>query len=189
MNSFNTFLKSNKITRDGGVSLCQALYKQCFLTHLNLSCCAIQDEGAEAVHMMLTHNRTLQTLFLDHNRIASRGLRNIAEALLTKNRTLQCLTLWGNFWDEHACREFAPLLGGPRNIDKENVGGMGGLQRRDTLRGGGGGGAAAAAGTHSTRLQPELVDFCFYTVEQKLIVCQNEAMHNKDFSCAIELNQ
>ncbi|KAJ3026705.1 UNVERIFIED_CONTAM: hypothetical protein HDU68_005206 [Siphonaria sp. JEL0065] len=116
----------------------------------------------------------MAALFLDHNRIASRGLRNIADALLTKNRTLQCLTLWGNLWDEHACKEFAPLLGGPRNIDKENVGGPGGLRRR------------GHANTLS-RLQPEHVDVCFYTVDQKLIVCRNEQLHNRDFSCVVEL--
>ncbi|KAJ3069852.1 Leucine-rich repeat-containing protein 34 [Podochytrium sp. JEL0797] len=166
-------LSCNKITRDGGVALFQALYKQSFLVHLNLSCCAIQDEGAEAVNVMLLHNRTLQTLFLDHNRIGSRGIRNIAAAIAGRNRTLKCLTLWGNQWDEYACKDFAPLVGGPRNIDKENVGGIGGVRK-------------PPFSPITSRLDPGKVDVCFYTANNTLMVCRNQDMNNKDFSCAVD---
>ncbi|KAJ3382470.1 hypothetical protein HDU84_004254, partial [Entophlyctis sp. JEL0112] len=109
-----------------------------------------KDEGAEAISVMLTYNQTLQMLFLDHNRIAGKGLRNIADALLTKNKTLYALRLWGNFWDEYSCVDFSPLVGGPRNIDKESLGHKIPKQQ------------------HNSRLLPDNVDFCFYLVNNVL---------------------
>ncbi|KAJ3413931.1 C-4 sterol methyl oxidase [Chytridiales sp. JEL 0842] len=107
-------LSSNRISRDGGVAICQALYKQPVLRSLNLSCNSIQDEGAEAVCVMLLHNKTLERIYLDHNGIKGKGLRDLAHAI-ARNRTLTHITLWGNLWDEPSCNKwqsFSKLVGG-----------------------------------------------------------------------------
>ncbi|KAI8622230.1 hypothetical protein BC830DRAFT_1090570 [Chytriomyces sp. MP71] len=173
-------LRCNKFTRDGGVALCQSLYKQLYLTHLNLSCCALQDEGAAAVAMMLTHNKTLTHLYLDHNRIAGRGLRDIADAVSIRNRTLVSLRLWGNLWDESACQDWAPIVGGPRMVNQQDakpaVGQV--MQRRVSV--------SAAEAPKKCRLKPDCVDFCFYLVEKVMHVCENEDTGgNRVFSCAV----
>jgi Leucine Rich repeat len=51
---------SNKITRDGGVALCEALETNYSVAYLKLSCCALQDEGALAVSKLLQGSSTLK---------------------------------------------------------------------------------------------------------------------------------
>ncbi|KAI8831513.1 hypothetical protein BJ741DRAFT_319425 [Chytriomyces cf. hyalinus JEL632] len=180
-------LRCNKITRDGGVALCQSLYKQMFLTHLNLSCCAIQDEGAEAVSVMLLHNKILTTLYLDHNRIARKGLRQLADVIAHKNRTLSSLRLWGNLWDEYACIDFAPVIGGARGgggTSGDVPEPTNGIQRRPPSNGFS---SKLTEEQQNARLKPDQVDFCFYVVDKVLHVCENEDTGgNREFSCAIQ---
>ncbi|KAJ3330155.1 hypothetical protein HDU76_006307 [Blyttiomyces sp. JEL0837] len=161
-------LSCNKITRDGGVALCQALYKQFFLTTLNLSCCSIQDEGAEAVCVMLLYNRTLKKLYLDHNAIRGKGLRNLAQSL-TKNETLTHITLWGNIWDEPACDLFAPLVGGPVKViaPPSNEAPTMAEKHQSIL-------TKPRSAATASRLKPENVDVVFYVVEGALQVARNE---------------
>ena len=54
-------LSCNKISRDGGVALCKALNNHASLNNLKLSCCAIQDEGAEGIAKLLEVNRKIRT--------------------------------------------------------------------------------------------------------------------------------
>ncbi|KAJ3289268.1 hypothetical protein HDU79_004226, partial [Rhizoclosmatium sp. JEL0117] len=68
--------------------------------------------------------------------------------------------------------EFAPLVGGPRNIDKENLGGP---KKKP------------AAPPSNTRLVPEMTDICFYLTDNVLTVCRNDDMHNKDFLLNVEI--
>ncbi|KAI9325128.1 hypothetical protein BDR26DRAFT_879969, partial [Obelidium mucronatum] len=47
-------------TKDGCIAICKSLcFSQKVLTFLNLSCCAVQDEGAAAIAFMLGKNSTL----------------------------------------------------------------------------------------------------------------------------------
>ncbi|KAI8848200.1 hypothetical protein BC829DRAFT_394639 [Chytridium lagenaria] len=154
-------LSCNRITRDGGVSLCQALYKHSYISRLNLSCCSIQDQGAEAVSLMLLYNKCLSRLFLDHNNISGKGIRALAHAI-TKNHTITHLTLWGNVWDVEACEAFSTLVGGPFRVvkmagDAEKHGRQSQRKRKTTF----------------TRLQPQNVDVVFYSVEGVLHVARN----------------
>ncbi|KAJ3108900.1 Leucine-rich repeat-containing protein 34 [Physocladia obscura] len=171
----------NKFTRDGGVALCQSLHKQQHLTHLNLSCCSIQDEGAEAVSVMLKYNQTLQIL------IAGKGLRDLTDVLFKVNKTLKSFRLWGNLWDEHACVAFAPLIGGPRNNEKE-----GNFAPKNSLLSHSNGTKANVVATNNssikpnTRFEPENVDFCFYTLSNILNVCENEDLSKNAFVLDIE---
>ncbi|KAJ3083312.1 hypothetical protein HDU99_010974 [Rhizoclosmatium hyalinum] len=96
-------LSCNRITKDGCVALAKSLIDtQRVLTILNLSCCAVQDEGAANIAAMLGRNSTLVKLYIDHNKITGRGLRNLSKALML-NRSIQYITLWGNLWDVPAC--------------------------------------------------------------------------------------
>ncbi|TPX58155.1 hypothetical protein SpCBS45565_g08064 [Spizellomyces sp. 'palustris'] len=105
-------LSCNRISRDGGVSICRSLYNHPSLGTLKLSRCSIQDEGAEAVSQMLQNNFGLQSLHLDYNAITGKGLVAIAQAF-TKNFSLKQIKLWGNKWDVEACEAWAKLVGGP----------------------------------------------------------------------------
>jgi Ran GTPase-activating protein (RanGAP) involved in mRNA processing and transport len=51
---------SNRIGRDGGVALFKALSSNFLLQVLNLSCNALQDEGAEAMAQLLSKNASLE---------------------------------------------------------------------------------------------------------------------------------
>ena len=51
-----SFTYSNRITRDGGLALCEALVKNTSISHIKLSCCAIQDEGALGIAKLLVMN-------------------------------------------------------------------------------------------------------------------------------------
>ncbi|KAI8826444.1 hypothetical protein BJ741DRAFT_41692 [Chytriomyces cf. hyalinus JEL632] len=158
-----------------------------FLTHLNLSCCAIQDEGAEAVSVMLLHNKILTTLYLDHNRIARKGLRQLADVIAHKNRTLSSLRLWGNLWDEYACIDFAPVIGGARGgggTSGDVPEPTNGIQRRPPSNGFS---SKLTEEQQNARLKPDQVDFCFYVVDKVLHVCENEDTGgSREFSCAIQ---
>ncbi|KAI9322986.1 hypothetical protein BDR26DRAFT_883122 [Obelidium mucronatum] len=56
----NLNLSCNRITKDGCIAICKSLcFSQKVLTFLNLSCCAVQDEGAAAIAFMLGKNSTL----------------------------------------------------------------------------------------------------------------------------------
>ncbi|KAJ3140741.1 hypothetical protein HDU90_008045 [Geranomyces variabilis] len=106
-------LSANTITRDGSVILFKALHTHPSLTTLKLSSCQIQDEGAEAVALMLSNNYTLSTLYIDYNGITGVGLIAIAKAS-RYNQALKRIRVWGNKWNTAACEVWAPLLGGPQ---------------------------------------------------------------------------
>ncbi|KAJ3224687.1 hypothetical protein HK099_008072 [Clydaea vesicula] len=104
-------LSCNKISRDGGVAICQALHDHPTLRTLKLSCCSILDEGAEAVGEFLSKNKEINNLYLDHNGISGVGLEAIAKGIM-ESRSLFRITLWGNIWDVAACEAFSKLIGG-----------------------------------------------------------------------------
>lgn len=60
-------LSCNKIGRDGGVAIFQALHHNKSLRSLKLGCCSILDEGAVAAGEMLLNNRELQKYSLRFN--------------------------------------------------------------------------------------------------------------------------
>ena len=57
-------LSCNKISRDGGVAICQALEGHTSIRVLKLGCNALQDEGAFAVAQLLKNNSVLQEYVL-----------------------------------------------------------------------------------------------------------------------------
>ncbi|KAJ3099006.1 Leucine-rich repeat-containing protein 34 [Phlyctochytrium planicorne] len=152
-------LSCNRITRDGGVSLCQALYKHAYIGQLSLSCCAIQDQGAEAVSVMLLYNKSLSRLYLDHNGITGKGLRALAHSI-QKNHALTHISLWGNHWDVDACEAFSPLIGGPVRKVQANED----SSANDTNEG---------DRKEFTRLKANDVDVVLYSVEGVLKVARN----------------
>ncbi|KAJ3411472.1 hypothetical protein HDV05_002161 [Chytridiales sp. JEL 0842] len=193
----NTTLKTldlscNRITRDGGVALCQALCENNSIRVLKLSCCSLQDEGADAVAVMLLHNKSLASLYLDHNSITGRGICSLASAIV-RNRTLSHITLWGNIWDVAACEAFSKLIGGIVRELKINSGlptartsvRHSNLENRmsamgDTLKpieNEDGAGNSHRGGSVVSRimgrLRPSNVDVVFYSVEGGLQVARN----------------
>jgi Ran GTPase-activating protein (RanGAP) involved in mRNA processing and transport len=96
-------MSRNRISRDGGVALCKALKGSLSIRVLNLNFCAVQDEGAFAFAEFLSQSKTIQTLYLENNKISGTGLIAIAKALEKENSSLETIRLWGNYWDTAAC--------------------------------------------------------------------------------------
>lgn len=160
-------LTRNRITRDGGVALCYALRSHKSLNYLKLSCCAIQDEGAEAIAQLLGTNRKLKEyiflsrIYLDYNRITGKGLLAIAKGL-RQNVMVRYLALWGNQWDNESCEAFCELMGGPSSVVLIN----------DPK--------AVPEKASSIRLGPNSTDFTFCRVEGTLQVAHLERVEVLD---------
>ncbi|KAL8187994.1 UNVERIFIED_CONTAM: Leucine-rich repeat-containing protein 34 [Gekko kuhli] len=118
--------------------LCDALYENCSLRYLDLSCNKITRDGVSFLGKLLKLNNTLEILDLNFNRIEDDGAFYLSEALALQNRTLQALAvtnnnitgqglvalaeamktnqvlsyiyIWGNKIDEPTCVAFADLL-------------------------------------------------------------------------------
>ncbi|XP_054839570.1 leucine-rich repeat-containing protein 34 [Eublepharis macularius] len=118
--------------------LCDALYENCSLRYLDLSCNKITRDGVGFLGKLLKRNNTLEILDLSFNRIEDDGAFYLSEALAWHNRTLQALSvtsnnitgqglvalseamkisevlsyiyIWGNKIDEPTCVAFADLL-------------------------------------------------------------------------------
>ncbi|NXG03793.1 LRC34 protein, partial [Sakesphorus luctuosus] len=131
-------LSKHEIKNFGVEQLCEALYENSSLRYLDLSCNRITCDGAKVLAELLKHNQSLVILNLNANRIEDVGALYLSEALLLHNRTLQALSLvscnisgkglialsnaiksnmmlsyvyiWGNKFDEEACRSFSELI-------------------------------------------------------------------------------
>ncbi|NXC43144.1 LRC34 protein, partial [Penelope pileata] len=118
--------------------LCEALYENCTLRYLDLSCNKITRDDVKFLGELLKQNRTLEILDLNSNRIEDDGALYLSEALALHNRTLRALSvasnnisgnglvalsqsmktnmelsyiyIWGNNFDEAACRAFSELI-------------------------------------------------------------------------------
>ncbi|KAJ3290023.1 hypothetical protein HDU79_003603 [Rhizoclosmatium sp. JEL0117] len=162
-------LSCNRITKDGCVALAKSLIDtQRVLTILNLSWCAVQDEGAANIAAMLGRNSTLVKLYIDHNKITGRGLRDLSKALML-NRSIQYITLWGNLWDVSACDEFSKLVGGPMRILQTDNSGCGKDHGTSTLL------------NRPSRLDRNHTDVIFYSVDNVLNVAKNNAFVDEDY--------
>lgn len=158
-------LSCNKISRNGGVSLIEALTNNVTLKVLNLNYCSIQDEGTIAMSEMLEKNAHLQELYLKNNKISEKGLMALAECFIINN-SLKILSLWGNSWNSESCAKFAPLVGGYVRTLSSNV------NENDLLIGADGinpnywgGQMRIKQVVPECRFNPAKVDFCFYFVE------------------------
>ncbi|KFV80657.1 Leucine-rich repeat-containing protein 34, partial [Struthio camelus australis] len=118
--------------------LCEALYENCSLRYLDLSCNKITRDDVKFLGELLKRNQTLQILDLNSNRIEDDGAIYLSEALALCNRTLQALSvasnnvsgkglvalsdamktnmelsyiyIWGNKFDEATCMAFSELI-------------------------------------------------------------------------------
>nr|XP_025044772.1 leucine-rich repeat-containing protein 34 isoform X2 [Pelodiscus sinensis] len=118
--------------------LCDALYENCSLRYLDLSCNKITRDGVKFLGELLKQNQTLEILDLNSNRIEDDGAIYLSEALALYNRTLQALAvvsnnisgkglvalsdslktnmvlsyiyIWGNKLDEATCVAFSDLI-------------------------------------------------------------------------------
>ncbi|NXK94407.1 LRC34 protein, partial [Formicarius rufipectus] len=131
-------LSKHEMKNFGVERLCEALYENSNLRYLDLSCNKITCDGAKLLGELLKHNQTLVILDLNANRIEDVGAMYLSEALSLHNRTLQALSvvscnisgkglialsnaiksnmilsymyIWGNKFDEDACRSFSELI-------------------------------------------------------------------------------
>ncbi|XP_038273382.1 leucine-rich repeat-containing protein 34 isoform X2 [Dermochelys coriacea] len=118
--------------------LCDALYENCSLRYLDLSCNKITHDGVKFLGELLKRNQILEILDLNSNRIEDDGAIYLSEALALYNRTLQALAvasnnisgkglvalsnsmktnmvlsyiyIWGNKLDEATCVAFSDLI-------------------------------------------------------------------------------
>ncbi|KAH9270898.1 hypothetical protein BASA83_006851 [Batrachochytrium salamandrivorans] len=148
------FNLSNKISRDGGIALCNSIMRHSSLNILSLSCCAIQDEGAEALAQVIRNNSKLKEL----QQISSIGLIAIADAL-KENWAIRFIALWGNQWDEASCKAFSRLMNGPTSSVC-----VGGSQAPLLVQ------QNPRSIPPSARLQSSMTDVSFYTVETTIHV-------------------
>ncbi|KAH9255677.1 hypothetical protein BASA81_006283 [Batrachochytrium salamandrivorans] len=151
-------LSCNKISRDGGIALCNSIMRHSSLNILSLSCCAIQDEGAEALAQVIRNNSKLKEIYIDYNKISSIGLIAIADAL-KENWAIRFIALWGNQWDEASCKAFSRLMNGPTSSVC-----VGGSQAPLLVQ------QNPRSIPPSARLQSSMTDVSFYTVETTIHV-------------------
>ncbi|NXU89093.1 LRC34 protein, partial [Xiphorhynchus elegans] len=131
-------LSKHEMKNFGVERLCEALYQNSSLRYLDLSCNNITCDGVKFLGELLKHNQALVILDLRANRIEDDGALYLSEALSLHNRTLQALSvvscnisgkgltalshaiksnvilsymyIWGNKFDEGACRSFSELI-------------------------------------------------------------------------------
>ncbi|OAJ44014.1 hypothetical protein BDEG_27312 [Batrachochytrium dendrobatidis JEL423] len=137
-------LSCNRISRDGGVALCNALMKHSSVNNLILSCCSIQDEGAIAIAQ-----------------ISNTGLVAIAKAL-RNNSGVKYISLWGNQWGETSCEEFAELMQEP--LASKSIEDFTNTSIKSPK--------PVSAGS-TARLQPHMLDVSFYVVEDSIHVAHS----------------
>ncbi|KAJ1617586.1 hypothetical protein T492DRAFT_1098645 [Pavlovales sp. CCMP2436] len=102
-------LRCNKLG-DESAPLLAALIAQSELEILNLSSCAIKDEGAIAIsRALMQRGASMAQLDLSHNSIRAPGMKALAE-VLAAGAPLHALSLWGNIMDGRAASAFASAL-------------------------------------------------------------------------------
>nr|KAJ3422039.1 hypothetical protein HK105_001422 [Polyrhizophydium stewartii] len=152
-------LSCNRISRDGGVALCDALSKHASINNLILSCCSLQDEGATAIARVIRSNTKIKEIYLDYNKVSSIGLVAIADAL-RDSWSLKFIALWGNLWGEASCEAFAELMGGPTtSVCIGDPAGRPQTQAQAQMQ------AQRKANAPHIRLHPHMTDVSFYVVE------------------------
>ncbi|KAK5670397.1 hypothetical protein BDV3_002609 [Batrachochytrium dendrobatidis] len=154
-------LSCNRISRDGGVALCNALMKHSSVNNLILSCCSIQDEGAIAIAQVICHNSKLKEIHIDYNKISNTGLVAIAKAL-RNNSGVKYISLWGNQWGETSCEEFAELMQEP--LASKSIEDFTNTSIKSPK--------PVSAGS-TARLQPHMLDVSFYVVEDSIHVAHS----------------
>ncbi|NWR83931.1 LRC34 protein, partial [Furnarius figulus] len=103
-------LSSNKITCDGVKFLGELLKRNQTLVILDLKANRIEDDGAMYLSEALSlHNRTLQALSVGSCNISGKGLTALSNAIKS-NMILSYMYIWGNKFDEGACRSFSELI-------------------------------------------------------------------------------
>ncbi|NWI17111.1 LRC34 protein, partial [Crypturellus soui] len=130
--------RKHEMKKFGVERLCEALYENCSLRYLDLSCNKITRDDVKILADLLKRNQTLQILDLNSNRIEDIGAIYLSEALALCNRTLQALAvasnnisskgllalsdsmktnmelsyiyIWGNNFDEATCMAFSELI-------------------------------------------------------------------------------
>ncbi|XP_053513524.1 leucine-rich repeat-containing protein 34 isoform X2 [Artibeus jamaicensis] len=101
---------SNKITRDGIISLADVLKSNTTLEVIDLSFNRIENVGAQKLSETLaSHNRSLKALSVVSNSIEGEGLVALSQSMKT-NTTLSNIYIWGNKFDEATCVAYSDLI-------------------------------------------------------------------------------
>ena len=90
------YLGCNAIAPPGVATITQALTNNSSVTGLWLKRNHIGESGAHHIAQMLRHNRSIRTLDLVNTQIGYEGLKAILEVLISHNRTIERLYLGGN---------------------------------------------------------------------------------------------
>ncbi|XP_055482098.1 leucine-rich repeat-containing protein 34 [Psammomys obesus] len=100
----------NKITRDGMVYLADVLKRNTTLEVIDLSFNRIENTGANYLSETLTsHNRSLKALSVVSNKIEGEGLVALARSMKT-NSVLTRIYIWGNKFNEATCVAYSDLI-------------------------------------------------------------------------------
>lgn len=92
-------------------------HNKCLHT-LDLSDCKVNDSDVESLCNLFSETATLESIFLERNKISNVGMGHLAKSL-PHMRSIKRLELWGNPFDEIGAKAFAKGL--ENNYVLENV--------------------------------------------------------------------